>query len=72
MANTRIELNALQLSESLNSENFTDLKSAIAHYEKQMFARFAEVGKETMDNTDWMHFPNGLKNITKMFNQHSS
>lgn len=65
-------LDALQLSESLTSENFTDLKSAIGHYEKQMFARFAEVGKETMDNTDWMHSPNGLKNITEMFNQHSS
>jgi 2-polyprenyl-6-methoxyphenol hydroxylase-like FAD-dependent oxidoreductase len=65
-------LDALQLSESLTDENFTDLKSAIAHYEKQMFARFAEVGKETMNNTDWMHSPNGLKNITEMFNQHSS
>nr|WP_315203856.1 NAD(P)/FAD-dependent oxidoreductase [uncultured Flavobacterium sp.] len=65
-------LDALQLSESLTSENFTDLKSAITHYEKQMFARFAEIGKETMDNTDWMHSPNGLKNITEMFNEHSN
>ena len=65
-------LDALQLSESLTSENHTDLKSAIGHYEKQMFARFAEVGKETMDNTDWMHSQDGLKKILDMFNQHTS
>lgn len=65
-------LDALQLSASLTSEEFTDLQSAIAHYEKQMFARFAEVGKETMDNTDWMHSPDGLKKILEMFNQHTS
>jgi len=65
-------LDALQLSASLTSEEFTDLQSAIAHFEKQMFARFAEVGKETMDNTDWMHSPDGLKKILDMFNQHTS
>lgn len=65
-------LDALQLSASLTSEEFTDLQSAIAHFEKQMFARFAEVGKETMDNTDWMHSQDGLKKILDMFNQHTS
>lgn len=63
-------LDALQLSESLTDENFTDLKTAISHYEKQMFERFAEVGKETMDNTEWMHSPDGLKNILEMFQFH--
>ncbi|MEO8532773.1 MAG: NAD(P)/FAD-dependent oxidoreductase [Flavobacterium sp.] len=62
-------LDALQLSESLTNEIFTDLKSAIGHYEKQMFERFAEIGKETMDNTDWMHSPEALKNMLEMFNQ---
>ncbi|MFD1601889.1 FAD-dependent oxidoreductase [Flavobacterium artemisiae] len=63
-------LDALQLSESLTNENFTDLKTAISHYEKQMFERFAKVGKETMDNTEWMHSPDGLKNILEMFQFH--
>lgn len=63
-------LDALQLSESLTDESFTDLKTAIAAYEKQMFERFAEVGKETMDNTEWMHSPDGLKNIIEMFQFH--
>ncbi|PWB23283.1 FAD-dependent oxidoreductase [Flavobacterium sp. HTF] len=62
-------LDALQLSESLTSENNTDLKSAIAQYEKQMFERFAIVGKETMDNTEWMHAPDALKNMLEMINQ---
>ncbi|GAB3781810.1 NAD(P)/FAD-dependent oxidoreductase [Spirosoma horti] len=62
-------LDALQLSECLTSDKFADLTSAIAHYEKQMFARFTEVGKETMDNTDWMHSPDGLTKILEMFTE---
>lgn len=64
-------LDALQLSESLTSGTFTDLKSAIAYYEEQMFARFAEMGKETLDNTDFMHSPDGLKKLLEMFHQFS-
>jgi len=62
-------LDALQLSESLTSDEFTDLKSAIANYEKQMFARFAEIGKETLDNTAFMHSPDGLEKLLEMFGQ---
>lgn len=61
-------LDALQLSESLTAEEFPDIQHAIANYEKQMFARFARVGKETMHNTDFMHSPNGLQMILDMFN----
>jgi 2-polyprenyl-6-methoxyphenol hydroxylase-like FAD-dependent oxidoreductase len=64
-------LDALQLSESLTSEKFSDLQSAIAHYEKEMFARFAEIGKETLNNTEFMHSPEGLQKLVEMFNQHS-
>lgn len=63
-------LDALQLSESLTNPVFTETKSAIAHYENQMFERFAEVGKETMNNTDWMHSPVALKNMLEMFAHH--
>ena len=61
-------LDALQLSESLTAEEFPDIQHAISNYEKQMFARFARVGKETMHNTDFMHSPNGLQMILDMFN----
>ena len=61
-------LDALELSEHLTSNEFRDTKSAIAHYEKQMFVRFAETGKETLDNTAWMHSPEGLAKLVIMFN----
>ncbi|TDE15233.1 FAD-dependent oxidoreductase [Dyadobacter psychrotolerans] len=62
-------LDALQLSESLTCEKFTDLKSAIAHYEQQMFTRFAEIGKETLHNTGFMHAPEGLQKLLEMFTE---
>lgn len=61
-------LDALELSESLTSDQFGDVQSGIAHYEKQMFIRFAEVGGETLDNTDWMHSPKGLEKLLDLFN----
>lgn len=65
-------LDALELSESLTSKAFTDVQLAIAHYEAQMFTRFAEVGKETLYNTKFMHSPDGLKKLLEMFNQHTN
>ena len=62
-------LDALQLSESLTSENFTNSTTAIAAYEQQMFTRFAEVGQDTLNNTELMHSPGGLQKLLKMFNQ---
>lgn len=59
-------LDALQLSESLCDDRFTSLRSAIAHYEKKMFARFAEMGKITLDNTDSMHSSEGKENLLKI------
>ena len=62
-------LDALDLTEILTSGEFTDLKSAIAHYEKQMFARFVEEGKVTEDFMDWTYSPDGLKMMVEMMNQ---
>ncbi|PWB22795.1 FAD-dependent oxidoreductase [Flavobacterium sp. HTF] len=53
-------LDALELSESLTSEKFRDLKSAIANYENQMLTRFSVIGKMTLNNTEWMHAEEGL------------
>ncbi|MGO4291843.1 FAD-dependent oxidoreductase [Chitinophaga sp. RAB17] len=60
-------LDALQLSEALTDPSFTDTRTAIAHYEKQMFARFAKIGRDTMFNTKWMHQPGALKTMLNMF-----
>lgn len=62
-------LDALQLSESLCDEKFANVRSAIAHYEKHMFARFAEIGKITLDNTASMHSPQGKESLLKIIGQ---
>ena len=62
-------LDALELSESLTNHGFAGIKSAIAHYEKRMFARFAEVGQATLFNTEWMHQPEALEKMLAMFSR---
>jgi len=60
-------LDALELSNALTDTSFPDLRSAIAHYEKQMKARFAEVGKITMEQTASLHSPGAIKSMLAMF-----
>ncbi|QEC76767.1 FAD-dependent oxidoreductase [Mucilaginibacter ginsenosidivorax] len=60
-------LDALQLSEALTDAKFSDTRQAIAHYEKQMFARFGRIGQATLFNTEWMHQPDALKQMLAMF-----
>ena len=62
-------LDALYLSENLTNGKFTDVKSAIEDYEKQMFERFADEGKETAEMMDWMYSPDGLKIMVELFHQ---
>ncbi|MFH6956672.1 FAD-dependent oxidoreductase [Flavobacterium aquidurense] len=62
-------LDALYLSENLTNGKFTDVKSAIADYEKQMFERFADQGKETAEMMDWMYSADGLKIMVELFHQ---
>lgn len=60
-------LDALKLSRRLLGDKFNDVHAAIAAYENEMHKRFAEVGKETMDNTTRMHSPNGLTIMLEFF-----
>lgn len=60
-------LDALELSERLTSDRFSDMQTAIAAYEKNMFKRFAKVGQMTMFNTKWMHQPKAINNMLAMF-----
>ena len=62
-------LDALQLSRSFANPAFTSTRKAIAHYEKQMFARFAKIGRATLFNTEWMHQPGALNNMLAMFSK---
>ena len=48
-------LDALELGRCLTGENFTDVHSAIAAYEKQMRARAGETARITMESTAALH-----------------
>jgi 2-polyprenyl-6-methoxyphenol hydroxylase-like FAD-dependent oxidoreductase len=48
-------LDALELSDCLTSEDFTDTRTAIAAYEKQMLSRASKIAEITMDSTIALH-----------------
>jgi 2-polyprenyl-6-methoxyphenol hydroxylase-like FAD-dependent oxidoreductase len=62
-------LDALELAECLLSDDYTDVKSAIAAYEKQMLVRFAEIGQITLEQTESLHSPDAIANMIAMFNE---
>ncbi|HTN39372.1 MAG TPA: NAD(P)/FAD-dependent oxidoreductase [Arachidicoccus sp.] len=62
-------LDALNLSEALTNPVFTDTKTAIAAYEKEMFKRFSITGKGTLFNTRWMHQPTALRDMLALFSK---
>jgi 2-polyprenyl-6-methoxyphenol hydroxylase-like FAD-dependent oxidoreductase len=60
-------LDALELSVCLVSNDFTDLRSAISHYEDQMRKRAAAAAQMSLENTEWMHTDNALAMMLDMF-----
>jgi 2-polyprenyl-6-methoxyphenol hydroxylase-like FAD-dependent oxidoreductase len=48
-------LDALELSQCLLDESFTDTQSAIAAYERQMRTRASETAKDTLESTTALH-----------------
>lgn len=60
-------LDALELSDSLCSEKFSDIQTAIASYENQMRKRAAASAKESLDNGDKMHSPDALEIMLAFF-----
>jgi 2-polyprenyl-6-methoxyphenol hydroxylase-like FAD-dependent oxidoreductase len=62
-------LDALELSNCLTSDEFPDVLSAIAHYEKEMRRRAAETAQMTLEQTDSLHSINGLENMLAMFTE---
>jgi len=60
---------AFELAEWLTDGKFTDMKSALAHFEKQMIARGAEATRETLENTEIMHSDSALEQMTAFFSQ---
>jgi len=58
---------ALELSVCLTSDEFPDLKSTIAQYEKQMRTRATEVAKMTLDSTEMLRSVDPITNLINMF-----
>ncbi|WP_420155795.1 FAD-dependent oxidoreductase [Siphonobacter sp.] len=64
-------LDALDLSECLTSNNFTDIPSAIAQFEQRMRARAAELAKEALEGIHDLFSPSeaSIKKLIDQFNQ---
>ncbi len=65
-------LDALDLSESLNSNQFNNLHEAISSYETRMRQRAAHAARESLDNGEWMHGGNALAIMVEAFNKTKS
>jgi 2-polyprenyl-6-methoxyphenol hydroxylase-like FAD-dependent oxidoreductase len=60
-------LDALELSESLNSNQFNALHDAISSYETRMRHRAAEAAQESLANGEWMHREKALATMVEGF-----
>ncbi len=60
-------LDALELSESLCNENFSDTQTAIASYEEKMRQRAAQAAQESLENGEVMHSAGALRNMLAFF-----
>ncbi|KAF2516469.1 FAD-dependent oxidoreductase [Flavobacterium foetidum] len=63
-------LDALELSESLTSENFESTQEAISSYETKMLQRASKAAQESLENGEKMHSKNALKTMLDFFQQH--
>ncbi|MEH2404610.1 FAD-dependent oxidoreductase [Nostoc sp.] len=58
---------ALELSECLCNENFSDIQTAIASYENQMRKRAVEAAQESLENGERMHSIDSLEKMLAFF-----
>ncbi|WP_343748647.1 NAD(P)/FAD-dependent oxidoreductase [Fluviicola sp.] len=58
---------AYELCDSLTDPQFTDLKSAIAAFEKRMCQRASEVTQMTLDSTEMLHSGDPIKSMLALF-----
>jgi 2-polyprenyl-6-methoxyphenol hydroxylase-like FAD-dependent oxidoreductase len=60
---------SFELAECLMGNKFLDIKTAIAHFEKQMIARGAEATKDTLENTERMFSKTAVEQMLAFFSQ---
>ncbi|SDI67527.1 FAD-dependent oxidoreductase [Mucilaginibacter sp. P25] len=59
---------SFELAECLTGNQFTDIKEAIAHFEKEMVERGAKATKDTLENSERMFSKTGLAQMAEFFN----
>ena len=60
-------LDALELSECLTGNNYKDIHTAIAAYEKQMQSRAAMEARQSMEMVAWMHSAGAEERMVQFF-----
>ncbi|MET0462977.1 MAG: NAD(P)/FAD-dependent oxidoreductase [Chitinophagaceae bacterium] len=65
-------LDALELSECLTNNEYSNTREAIAAYEINMRARAAKAAKESLENGERMHSEEALSTMLSFFNGHIS
>ncbi|MEH1841548.1 MAG: NAD(P)/FAD-dependent oxidoreductase [Nostoc sp.] len=60
-------LDALELSQCLCNENFSEIQTAIASYENQMRKRAAQAAQESLENGNRMHSAGALEKMLAFF-----
>ncbi|HWB27751.1 MAG TPA: NAD(P)/FAD-dependent oxidoreductase [Chitinophagaceae bacterium] len=60
---------AFELAENLTGNKFSDIKTVIAAFEKEMIIRGAEATKETLDNTQIMFSKTALEQMRMFFSR---
>jgi 2-polyprenyl-6-methoxyphenol hydroxylase-like FAD-dependent oxidoreductase len=60
-------LDALELSRCLTNDDYPNLHSALAHYEKEMLRRSSEVAEETLQQTEAFHAQDALNYLVGFF-----
>ncbi|WP_125723035.1 FAD-dependent oxidoreductase [Flavobacterium ustbae] len=62
-------LDALELSEFLTNNQFSDLKNALSYFEKRMLERAAKALENTLKNGEQLHATDALEKLLSIFNK---
>ncbi|WP_286968291.1 FAD-dependent oxidoreductase [Flavobacterium sp. UBA4854] len=62
-------LDAVELADLLTNNQFSDLKTAISHFEKRMLERAAKALENTLKNGEKLHAKDALEKLASIFNQ---
>lgn len=60
---------AFELAESLASNKYENVHSAIKDFEQKMQKRASIITQDTLNNTELMHSENGLQKVLDFFNE---